>query len=83
MKYLGYRLKDTITGYEGIATGYELMLFGAEQYLLSPQFDIEKVEGCWFNAGRLTVIDEGIIPQLRTNIDNDIIQHINSILKEP
>lgn len=59
---LGVRVRDKVTGYEGIVTGYCEYLYGCAQYAINPgkNKDGKLDEICWFDEGRIEVIGEGI-----------------------
>jgi hypothetical protein len=54
---LGKKVKDKITGFEGIATGYVQYLTGCNQVLVTPKIGKsgEHKEPHWFDEQRLTV----------------------------
>jgi hypothetical protein len=60
----GKRYRDTITGFEGVATGYCAYVSGCDQVLLNGGLnkDGDKVNSMWFDADRLAEIDTGKIP---------------------
>jgi hypothetical protein len=61
---LGKKVKDKITGFEGIVTGVASYLYGCDQYLVTPPAkDGAKVDAYWFDEGRLEVIGQGILPE--------------------
>jgi hypothetical protein len=62
---LGKKLKDKITGYEGIATSKHLYLTGCTQYGLQAQVgaDGKIPEKQYFDEGRLEVTGEGFTKQ--------------------
>ncbi len=55
---LGQKVKDNITGFEGIATGKTEWLFGCSRYCVEPQElkDGKPVEAVWFDEQRLEII---------------------------
>lgn len=59
---LGDKVKDEITGFEGIVTGACHYISGCDQYLLQPKVkeDGTKVDGCWFDVDRLVVLEEQV-----------------------
>lgn len=64
MIQLGQRLKDKVTGFEGIASGKAEYLTGCTQWSLQPKVkeDGSFIEGRWFDEGRLVILDEhGIV----------------------
>jgi len=58
---LGKTLKDRITGFQGVATGYVSYLTGCNQVLLAPKVkeDGTLPDSSWFDEQRLEVV-EGI-----------------------
>lgn len=68
---LGKKVKDCVTGFEGIVTGKAEYLTGCEQYLVVPQTrnrDGELNDSKWFDVDRLQIIGEGItLPQKTSN----------------
>jgi len=62
MELLGKKVKDKITGFEGIATSKHIYLTGCNQYALQPVINKEgKVpDREYFDEGRLEIIGEGI-----------------------
>lgn len=63
---LGDRVKDIITGFEGIVTGKCQYITGCDQVLVQPRVkdDGSKAEGGWFDSDRCTVINAGAIDPL-------------------
>lgn len=58
---LGKKLKDKITGFEGIAVAHCKYLTGCDQYGLQPPLRDGKIEPSqWFDEGRLEVVGEGV-----------------------
>ncbi len=59
---LGKRVKDMISGFEGIATGRAEYLYGCVQYCIVPRIDGDgkSREGEWFDEGRLIVCGDGL-----------------------
>lgn len=63
-KLLGKKAKDKITGFEGIIIGKCEYLFGCNQYGIAPPAkDGETKSVCWFDEGRIEIIDEGVEPE--------------------
>jgi hypothetical protein len=65
---LGTKVKDDITGFVGITTGYVKYISGCNQYLVTPGVD-EKgalVESHWFDEQRVKVMESA--PSVR--LDN-------------
>jgi hypothetical protein len=59
---LGQRLRDRVSGFEGIATGRLQYLNGCVQYLLRPKIgaDGKTIDGEWFDDQQIEFVDEGI-----------------------
>lgn len=63
----GQQVKDQITKFTGIITGYSDYITGCDQYLVQPPTkDGEYKEGRWFDEGKLVLVDGGahIEPEL-------------------
>jgi len=60
---LGKKLRDVVTGYEGIAIGHVEYLTGCNQVLLVPPVDKDgkRHDGEWFDVDRLEVVDESTL----------------------
>ena len=61
---LGDRLRDKISGFEGIATVRAQYLNGCEQYLLKPQGlkeDGDIKDGYYFDSQQLVLVGYGIL----------------------
>ncbi|HYG02123.1 MAG TPA: hypothetical protein VD927_06725 [Chryseosolibacter sp.] len=69
---LGKKLKDKITGFEGIATSMHIYLTGCSQYALQQSIDKDgKVPDLkYFDEGRLEVVGEGISKESVTAMEN-------------
>lgn len=65
MDLLGKKVKDKITGFEGIATSKHIYLTGCNQFGVQPQVDEKgKVpDKGYFDEGRLEVTGEGVKPK--------------------
>jgi hypothetical protein len=59
---LGTRMKDTVTGFEGIAVAKIEFLNGCVQYNLKPKLDKDGkiVEAQMFDSQQLIVVDDGL-----------------------
>ena len=64
MVQLGNKVRDKVTGFTGIAIGRTDYLFGCRQYGVAPAVgDDGKLNNvCWFDVGRLEVVDTGVSP---------------------
>ena len=64
---LGDKVRDTITGFEGIATAHARYLTGCEQFIVQPRcvktnkkLDTKNYpKGVWLDIDRLEVVKEG------------------------
>jgi hypothetical protein len=64
MDKLGMKAKDKITGVKGVITGKCTYLYGCSQYCIVPESkDNKHSDGCWYDEGRIVVIEEGIKPE--------------------
>ena len=65
---LGCRVRDTFTGFEGVATGRSEWLYGCTRISIQPTElkDGKVVEPDWFDVQRVEVIDVGfsLTPQV-------------------
>ena len=59
-KVLGYRVKDKVTGYTGVATAVCFDLYGCVQVTVHPGLDKDGKtrESLWFDAARLQIISK-------------------------
>lgn len=60
-KLLGFKVRDIVTGFEGIAESVSFDLYGCVQYVIRPPIDKKKSEqppGHWFDAKRLEKISK-------------------------
>ncbi len=57
---LGNKVKDTVTGFQGIATGRTEWMYGCARICVEPQelHDGKPIEGQWFDEQRLEVISD-------------------------
>lgn len=57
---LGYKVRDKITGFEGVATGYVTYISGCNQVWIAP-FGLDKDgkarESHWFDEQRLEIVE--------------------------
>jgi hypothetical protein len=61
---LGQKVKDVVTGFEGIITGRAQYIYGCDQYCVVPKArDGKTAEGQWFDEGRIKIIGRGIFPE--------------------
>lgn len=60
---LGITAKDTITGFQGVVTGYCAYVSGCNQALLTPPVDEKGAhrEGHWFDVQRLQRVGDTVI----------------------
>lgn len=61
MVKLGTKVKDALTGFEGIAIGRSEYLYGCHQVLIKPQElkDGKPIEGEWVDEQRVVYVDGG------------------------
>lgn len=69
---LGERLKDTVSGFTGIATSKVTFLNGCVRYALEPPVgkDGKTIDGQYFDSQQLEKVDSGLLKQVtkkRTN----------------
>ena len=58
---LGKKVRDKVTGFEGITTGYCTYLYGCNQHNIVPLVQDGKCGNAeWFDEGRIEVIGPGI-----------------------
>lgn len=63
---LGHKLRDMVTGFEGIAVGRSEFLNGCVQFCLkAPARDGKIEDGQWFDSHQLQFVDDGLAPVLR------------------
>lgn len=68
LKLLGLKVKDRVTGLEGVVTSICFDLYGCVQALVHPGLDKEGKarDLCWYDCNRLEVLDaEPVMPQPR------------------
>ncbi len=60
---LGSKMKDKITGFEGVVTGYCKYLTGCHQALLVPPVDDDgkMIDGHWCDEQRLEAVGDTVI----------------------
>lgn len=61
---LGCYVRDTITGFEGIATGRAEYMFGCAQLVITPDRlgpDGKIIPGEWFDEQRVVIVEERAI----------------------
>lgn len=58
---LGSRVKDTITGFEGVAIGRTIWLYGCERICVEPTTlrEGKPIEERWFDDQRVELLEEG------------------------
>lgn len=62
---LGSKVRDMISGFEGIATGHCDYLYGCSQYLIAPDRLGDKgelLDSQWFDEQRVEVVEARVIP---------------------
>ena len=62
---LGQRVKDLVSGLEGIATAKVEYLNGCVQFYVEPPVDRDgkHIKGTYVDVDQLEVVDEGILPK--------------------
>lgn len=61
---LGKKGRDKITGFTGIIYGVIEYLYGCKQLGLNPPVENNKTgDTCWFDEGRVEIIDDGVAPE--------------------
>ena len=62
---MGKKIKDIVTGFEGIVTGVVQSLTGCKQYVVKPKVDKEgkASDGVIIDEGRAKVLGQGIRPK--------------------
>lgn len=66
---LGHKVKDKVTGYEGVATSVSFDLYGCVQVIVSPpgvDKDGKTFVGHWFDHKRLTVLAKKPVMEVPT-----------------
>ena len=58
LEYLGLRVKDKVSGFEGVITSVSFDLYGCIQVIVHPGTDKDGklLEPCWFDIARLEVL---------------------------
>jgi hypothetical protein len=66
---LGMKVKDVITGFAGIVTGFTEYISGCKQALVVPPVgsDGSYKDGQWFDRDRLAILDSSVITLKITN----------------
>jgi len=69
----GDRVRDKISGFEGIVTGSVYYITGCNQYLIQPKGDdpSKKPEANWFDEGRLETVKRCEIRELEVSGDEN------------
>ena len=66
MKFeMGIEVRDRVTGFKGVITGYAHYMFGCDQFLVMPNVrdDGTAQDGKWFDDGRISIVPEGrVVP---------------------
>ncbi len=70
VKFLGMRVRDRITGYEGIASSIGFDLYGCIQVAINPgiQSDGKLGEVIWFDTNRLEVVSNDRVMPLPSSV---------------
>lgn len=81
---LGDKVRDRISGLEGIVMSRAEHLFGCARYWLQPQEakDGKVAEGTWFDEDAIEVIERAVIkPQQYRVIDDDAARAVSAPLR--
>lgn len=75
MDKLGYKVKDKVRGFERTTTGRAWLLYGCDQYLLTPEYrpdvDEDKNASRWVDEGRIEFIEEiAELKKLKEDLNN-------------
>jgi hypothetical protein len=69
LKFLGLRVKDKVTGFEGIVVTISFDLYGCIQAIIHPGLVEGKIgELTWFDVGRLEVLDHNPVMETQFKI---------------
>jgi len=60
VKFLGYKVKDKVTGTKGIVTSMSFDLYGCIQAIVTN----EKNESCWFDISRLKILSNNPVLEI-------------------
>lgn len=67
MELLGLRVRDAVTGFEGIVSSVGFDLYGCVQAVVTPPVrDGKPGDGMWFDTKRLIVLDKTPVLELPT-----------------
>lgn len=58
---LGDRVREIVSGYEGVVTGTVVYLWGCEQVLVARANEKGKPEAEWFDLGRIEIIEKATL----------------------
>lgn len=71
MKF-GTKVKDKITGFEGIVTGKASYITGCDQYLVQPPVYVNDwKDGRWFDEGRLVFVEDAKITEKDVQVEDN------------
>lgn len=71
---LGDKVKDKVTGFTGIITGYARYLTGCDQYYILPvskKNPNKYLSGRWFDDGRVEIIEAGVVKPKDVIVDKN------------
>ena len=68
---LGDRVRDKVTGLEGVAIARSVYLFGCAQVCVAPPAQGGKSEAAWFDEPRLEVVKCGAIDPADVSTDSE------------
>ena len=58
---MGDRVREIVTGNEGVITGVSEFLWGCRQHLVHFEDKDGKPQSEWYDVGRLEVLDSGVV----------------------
>ena len=72
-KLLGYKVRDIVTGFEGVCESISFDLYGCVQAIVRPEIDKKKMserpDGGWFDVKRLVAINKKPIMPVPTFVN--------------
>lgn len=63
---LGDKVREIVSGYEGVVTGFCEYLWGCEQVLVARPDKDGKPESDWYDVGRVEVLGRNVIAPVTT-----------------
>ena len=76
IKLLGLKVRDEVTGFEGVVSSISFDLYGCVQAVVTPPVDKDGKDrsGAWFDVSRLVVVDSKPVMDV-PEFDSDIVAH--------